>query len=140
MKGELEDGVRLQSRRGIATEVVSLALPIQRSAHRFTVLVPTEPGSDLEAQAEVLAVVSRIVAREKPAHTAFEVRPYWALFRVGSARLGLDTLLDQGSRYVALLLGQGVLAEGYLASGHPWNVINRIVAGRDAAGSAAPLA
>lgn len=121
-------------------QFVSLALPIQRNAHLFTVLVPTEPGSDLEAQAEVLALVARIVEREKPVHTSFEVRPYWALFRVGTARLGLDTLLDEGSRYVALLLGQGFLAEGFLASAHPWKVLDRIVVGRDAPGSATSLA
>jgi phage tail-like protein len=121
-------------------QFVSLVLPIERHAHRFMVLVPVDPGRDMAAQAEQLALAERIVAREKPAHTAFEVQPYWALFRVGEARLGLDTLLGASSRFVAVLLGQTYLAEGYLSASHPWNVTDRIVSDRDAIpGGAAAL-
>jgi hypothetical protein len=115
------------------SQFVSVVLPIRQYAHRFAVLVPTGPG-DVAAQAERLAIVERIVELEKPVHTSFEVKPYWAMFRVGEARLGLDTLLDMGSRFVALLLGQGYLAESYLAAPHPWNVADRIVTDRDAVG------
>lgn len=113
---------------------VSLVLPIHRNAHRFTVLVPTEPGEGLAERARRRDRVSEIVAREKPAHTEFEVKLFWALFQVGTARLGLDTALGEGSRYVAMVLGSGFLGEGYLAESHPWNVPggdNRLIAGRD---------
>ena len=81
-----------------------------------------------------LALVERLITLEKPAHTGFEVKPYWALFRVGSARLGLDTRLNEGSRYVALLLGYTALAEGFLAAPHPFDITDRIVTSRDAPG------
>ena len=42
-----------------------------------------------------------IVDIEKPAHTDFEVKPYWALFQVGTARLWFDTVIGEGSRYTA---------------------------------------
>lgn len=110
---------------------VSLALPIRRHAHRFTVLVPATPGEDAAAREARLAEVRAVVERERPAHTSFEVKPYWALFRVGTARLGLDTVLGEGSRYAAIVLAAGYLGEGYLAESHPWNVRGRWVAGRD---------
>lgn len=115
-------------------QFVSLALPIRRSAHHFSVLVPTNSSRRTDAVLQELALVERIVNIEKPAHTSFTVKPYWALFRVGEVRLGLDTLLDVGSRFVALMLGQSYLAEGYLGAGHPWNVPDRIVAGRNRPG------
>jgi phage tail-like protein len=116
-------------------QFVSLVLPIRRNAHRFTVLVPTDLYRDQEAQERQLGLVQRIVELEKPAHTIFEVKPYWALFRVGEARLGLDTLLDRGSRFVALVLGKNYLGDSFLAPSYPWNVPDRIIAGRDLVGS-----
>jgi phage tail-like protein len=99
---------------------VSQVLPIWRNAHRFTVLIPSDTGGDdLDTIEQRRALVARIVEIEKPAHAEFQVKPYWALFRVGEARLGLDTLLGQGSRFVALLLGQGYLAESYIAPEEP---------------------
>src|SRR5690606_24258850 len=62
-------------------------------AHRFTVLVPAETTP---AQIEL---VRRVVELEKPAHTAFAVKHYWALLRVGEVRLGLDTQLGEGGRW-----------------------------------------
>ena len=54
----------------------------------------------------------------------------------GEARLGEDTQLGQGSRAPELLppliLGQGFLAEGYIAPGHPQNARERNILGRDA--------
>ena len=96
---------------------VSQILPQERSAHRFDVLIPVEPGTDITAQNERISLVRRIVQQEKPAHTEFDVKPYWAAFRVGGVRVGYDTLLDEGSRYVAILLGESPLAGGYL--GYP---------------------
>ena len=120
-------------------QFVSLVLPIRRNAHHFTVLVPINAGEDPETQQRELDLVQRIVEVEKPAHAYFEVKPYWALFRVGEARLGLDTLLGVGSRFAAVLLGRSYLAEGYLTAPHPWDVADRIVTGRDDAGSAMVL-
>lgn len=115
-------------------QFVSLALPIRRNAHRFVVLVPTDPQDDLGSRQRQLDLVQYIVNREKPTHTKFEVKPYWALFRVGEVRLGLDTLLGIGSRFIALVLGKSKLAESYLASSHPWDVTDRIVSDRDGIG------
>ncbi len=112
-------------------QFVSLVLPIKRNAHRFTVLVPVDTTSNREIQARLLGMVQRITSLEKPAHTDFEVKQYWALFRIGEARLGLDTLLDVGSRYTALVLGSSYLAEGYVAPALPWSQNERIVTGRD---------
>lgn len=112
-------------------QFVSLALPITRHAHRFIVLVPTTLTSDTAVQQQHMELVRRIVALEKPAHTNFEVRQYWAAFRVGEARIGYETLLDMDSRFTALVLGQGYLAEGFVAPEHPWDVAERTVVGRD---------
>src|SRR6185295_20098555 len=87
---------------------------------------------------ERLDLVRRVVELEKPAHTVFDVRFYWALFRIGEARLGDDTLVDRGGRAPDLLpplrLGQGHLAESRLAAGHPQNVSDRVIVGRDGVG------
>jgi phage tail-like protein len=99
---------------------------MHRHAHRFSVLVPT-PGSsaDLEQVRRDLALAERVIRLEKPAHTSFEVDFYWAMFRVGEARLGFDTLLDVGSRAPQLLpplvLGRHFVGGSHLAPppGHP---------------------
>lgn len=110
---------------------VSQILPIERSAHRFSVLVPTEPDEDTASREHRLGQVATIVAREKPANTDFDVRLYWALFRVGAARLGWDTALGEGSRFVAMVLGRGYLASSYVEPTEPWNLTDRTVLGRD---------
>jgi phage tail-like protein len=103
------------------------------NAHRFTVLVPVSPGADPNSAAEQKRreLALRVVELEKPAHTACEVKYYWALFRTGSARLGDDTVLGQGSRDPRLMrpgvLGQAFAGESYLAAGHPRSVRNRVV-------------
>jgi phage tail-like protein len=103
----------------------SVALPMQRNAHRFVVLLPMPRTAyiDTAAQDERLALARRVIELEKPAHTTFDVRFYWAMFRVGEARLGYDTVVELGSRspqfMSPLALGQGHLVEGYLALAHP---------------------
>jgi phage tail-like protein len=117
----------------------SVVLAMRRSAHRFAVLLPVPAGAAREdLRQERLGLVSRVVALEKPAHTAFDVKFYWALFRVGEARLGIDSLVDRGGRAPELLpalrLGQAYLAESHLTPAHPHDVADRHVIGRDALG------
>ncbi|MDM0001808.1 phage tail protein [Variovorax sp. J22P240] len=70
-----------------------------QTAHRFSVLLPTAgPSSDAAALDRQVEFAQRVVRLEKPAHTAFDVRSYWAMFRVGQVRVGLDSLLGIGSR------------------------------------------
>ena len=112
-------------------QFVSLMLPIRRNAHRFTVLVPTEPRELPDTRAQRIGRVEAIVRREKPAHTDYEVKLFWALFQAGSARLGEDTVLGESARYVAIVLGASYLGQGLLGHGQPWNVSERRVLGRD---------
>ncbi|HZD49378.1 MAG TPA: phage tail protein, partial [Silvibacterium sp.] len=100
-------------------KLVSIALPAQQNAHRFTVLVPVSLTDTTDTQSTKLAVAQRIAKIQKPAHTAFDVKLYWAMFCAGEARLGQDTLLGLGSRFAALVLGQGGLGASNLASANP---------------------
>jgi phage tail-like protein len=106
---------------------------IQPTAHRFSVLVPEG------LSAEEAAMVERIVKLEKPAHTMFDVRRYWDYFRVGEARLGLDTVLGEESRFVPMILGQNYLAEGYLHPTYPMCVRERVISDRDRTDVMPPL-
>ena len=115
----------------------SVVTAMRRRAHRFTVVMPISPKqrgtADDHRQWRDLA--TRIVNLEKPAQTVFDVKFYWALFRVGAVRLELDTLLDLGSRAPELLpplvLQQGYLSEGYLAAAFPQAAAERTILGRD---------
>lgn len=111
----------------------SVVLAIQAAAHRFTVLLPAPADRTYEELARRRDLATRIVEWEKPAHTTFDVKFYWSMFRVGAARLGYDTLLDAGSRAPELLrpmvLGQGYLAESYVAD--PRDLGGRTIVGRD---------
>lgn len=95
--------------------------PMRAAAHRFGVALPVRPqqAHDAEKLRVQLHLADRLIALEKPAHTAYRVQLYWAMFRVGEARLGRDTQLGQGSRLPELLpplvLGEGALAESRLA-------------------------
>ena len=114
----------------------SVVVAMRRTANRFSVLLPVSRSDDTdESRRDRLALVRRVIDLEKPAHTVFDVRFYWALFRLGEARLGDDTLVDRGGRAPDLLpplrLGQGHLAEGHLAPGHPQDVRDRRIVGRD---------
>jgi phage tail-like protein len=113
-------------------DFVTRATPIRRAAHRFAILMPTDPS---ERPASRLARMDRaraVIAREKPAHTEFELRFFWSLLQVGAARLGLDTIVGEGARFAAIVLDQTPLGEGFLAESHPWAVRGRRVVGRDA--------
>lgn len=115
-------------------QFVSLLLPISREAHRFTVLIPANPDDDFSVQQQKLDLVRRVIELEKPAHTRFDVKSYWAVFRVAEARLGIDTVLGKGSRYVALILGKNSLLYSFLKPPHPWGIEGRTVIGRDSPG------
>ncbi len=114
-----------------------VVLVMQRTAHRFTVLLPAplDDAADATEHQRRLALALRLINLEKPAHTIFDAKFYWASFRVGEARLGDDTIVDLGSRapqfLTPMVLGQGYLSENYLAPGHPYNVADRQVLGRD---------
>jgi len=113
-------------------------LPTLAAAHRFTVLLPVRQitaAEDANRRRE-LALASRIVELEKPAHTAFDVKFFWANFRLGEARLGSDTVLGLGGRDPALLprdtiLGESYLSESLITPGPPPSLTGRIVLGRD---------
>lgn len=95
--------------------------PMQSRAHSFSVLLPISgPGSDIATLQRDMDLVRRVVSLEKPAHTRFDIQPYWTLFRLGQVRLGLDTLLGDGSRdpqlAPAMVLGQGHIGASRTAS------------------------
>jgi phage tail-like protein len=74
-------------------------LPMDRTAHRFSVLLPRiDTAQSAEKEADLLAISRRIIEIEKPAHTLFDVRFYWAMNRIGEARLSLDTQIGESSR------------------------------------------
>ena len=91
-------------------------LAMYRTAHRFSILLPVEDvasdPADLERR---LALARRIVDLEKPAHTVFDVRFYWAFFRIGEARLGIDSQIGAGSR-APELIPEAVLGRAYVGA------------------------
>jgi phage tail-like protein len=116
-------------------EFESILLPMQRAAHRFVVLLPATSQLTEAQRQERLDIAERVIKLEKPAHTTFRVKFYWAMFRLGEARLGEDTLIDIGSRAPDLMppfiLGRDYLSSGYLAPAYPQDVNDRLVLGRD---------
>jgi phage tail-like protein len=91
-------------------------LAIRRAAHRFSVLLPMPTGPDVDPEEphRRLELARRIIALEKPAHTTFDVRFYWAMFRVGEARVGFDTCIEENMR--EQLIPPMVLGRGYLGA------------------------
>lgn len=78
----------------------TVVLARARRAHWFTVYLPlasTKMANWREAMAR-REVAERVIALQKPAHTIFDVRTFWSLFRVGDARVGIDTFLAASSR------------------------------------------
>lgn len=99
----------------------SVAIQQHLTAHRFTVLLPAPVSLAFSPDEQQLRfdLSRRIIELEKPAHTVFEVKFYWEMFRIGEARLQFDTLLQQGSRAPQLLprmtLDRGFIGSSYLA-------------------------
>lgn len=115
------------------------------AAHRLRIVLPLpEVVPDLDTLARRRAAVWRAVQREQPAHTLAEVRFGFELFRVGEARLGLDTLLHQGlARRPELarlgrqpILGRAELGQTRLEAGRPLPPPDRT--GLDRGGAAHP--
>ncbi|MDT7951099.1 MAG: phage tail protein [Acetobacteraceae bacterium] len=100
-------------------------VPMRNAAHRFTVLLPVRPGmpTDSASLRARSALAQRIIALEKPAHTIFDVRFYFAANRIGEARLGLDTAIGAGSRAPELLppaiLGRAYTGESFIGPDRP---------------------
>lgn len=91
-------------------------LAMYRTAHRFSVLLPVASVTgDPYVLEQRLALARRIVELEKPAHTVFDVRFFWAFNRVGEARLGLDTQLGAGSR-APELIPDAVVGRAYIGA------------------------
>ena len=115
-------------------------LPMYRTAHRFTILIPaTLNGKRVAGQAEQtrrLELARRVVELEKPAHTIGDFRYYWNLFRLDEARLGLDTLLGLGSRDPLLnpdfIAGQSFVGESRVGIAQPERYAERYVLGSEA--------
>jgi phage tail-like protein len=106
-------------------------LPTQQNAHRFSVVVPVQLQDDVNTQIQRRNIAQRITQQEKPTHTEFDVKLYWAAFCAGQSRVGLETVVGPSSRFAALVLDQTELAGAYLGYVVPWNVRGRMVAGRD---------
>jgi phage tail-like protein len=115
----------------------SVVLAMQRTAHRFTVLLAVDDKEfhDPARQEMRRELAERIIAVEKPAHTVFELRFYWGMFRIGEVRLGDDTVLDRGSRnpmlMSPLILGRGFTLDNTLSAAHPDTVEDRFISNRD---------
>jgi phage tail-like protein len=90
--------------------------PRQLGAHRFSVLIPlASVNANAETLAAQMALAQRIIAIEKPAHTTFDVRFFWAMNRVGEARIGQDTEIGSGSR-APELIPPAIVGQAYLGS------------------------
>ena len=115
----------------------AVVMAMHHAAHQFTVMLPVPRNlrTDTPSQQRRLNLAKAVLHLEKPAHTTFDLRFYWAMFRVGEARLGDDTVIDLGSRSPALMspvvLGQSYLAESFLSSAPGHDAPSRLQLGRD---------
>lgn len=112
-------------------ELIAHVLPITRAAHRFSVLVPVPLDASAAEQASILARVRHVIEQERPAHTEFEVSAFWAALRVGEARVGMETQVGRGSRFVPVAIGTTELARSHLVPGRPFDADDRWVVGRN---------
>lgn len=103
------------------------------AAHRFDVLVPASLAPDSRA------MVERIVAAARPAHTAFVLRTFDELFVIGQARLGLDTELCTAPIFSTEYTGMTRLGTGFLGYHRPFDLSDRVVSDRDRVGHLPPL-
>ena len=117
----------------------SVVLAMHQTAHRFTVLIPANIGGQkpdtLEQQKQKLELVRRVIELEKPAHTVFDFRYYWNLFRLEEVRLGFDTLLGLGSRdpmlSPELVVGENFVGESRVGTAQPEKYRIRYVLGNE---------
>ena len=104
----------------------TIVLATYSVAHQFTVLLPMPTTGNPQHHYQQLELAARIIEREKPAHTVFEVKFYRAAFAVGAARLGVDTFVDTGSRtpdlIAPLILGESYISESYLTTGQLYSL------------------
>jgi phage tail-like protein len=100
---------------------------VTATAHRFDVLVPASLSADQ------LAMVTKIIDTNKPAHTSYNVHPYDNFFVVGKVRLGIDTQLGTGVDFGPIVVG-GALGRTYLGFPYPFDVPDRLVIDRDRVG------
>jgi len=120
------------------------------NAHRFRIVLPSPQANggplDVDEISRRRAAVWRAIERDRPAHTVAELRFGFELFRVGEARLGLDTRLEHGltrrpelaalgglatlggalARWSPMVLGQADLGGAQLASARPLPPADRI--------------
>jgi hypothetical protein len=99
----------------------SLRTAAAARAHQFIVLLP------ITVNEENRRLVEHVIALEKPAHTSYIVKQFWAVFRVGAVRLGYDTILGESGRFELFRLNQTALAEGVLDAAFPHYLTNRNV-------------
>jgi len=117
----------------------AVVLTLHQAAHKFIVLLPValRDVNNVTQRQRNLGLARRLVELEKAAHTAFDVKFYWAMFRVGEARLGADTLVGLGSRapelLTPLILDQSYLSQTYLVPTPPRNLPGRFRVGTDGA-------
>lgn len=114
------------------------------NAHRFRIVLPSPLANggplDVDEIGRRRAAVWRAIERDRPAHTVAELRFGFELFRVGEARLGLDTRLEHGltrrpelaalgnalSLWPPMVLGQNDLGGAQLASARPQPPADRV--------------
>jgi phage tail-like protein len=106
-------------------------ISVAEAAHRFTVLLPYHFETEAAVTGDALRMAERIIELEKPAHTWFEIEEYWNMFRVGEARLGLDTQIGYSTFFQPLVLGDAILPQATLGCPYPFDVQDRFVMGRN---------
>jgi phage tail-like protein len=116
---------------GDPTGETPTALTVAEAAHRFSVLLPYQLQAPAAVTGEALRMAERIIELEKPAHTWFDIKEYWNMFRVGEARLGLDTRIGHSTYFQPLVLGDAILPHTTLGCPYPLDIQDRFVMGRN---------
>lgn len=98
--------------------------PFERTAHRFSVVIPARLSSD------ELDVVRFILDRHRPAHTIYDLCLVDAGMRVGlGLHLGLSSLIGRTGGFDRLTLGQNLLGRSLLGRAEPGISIGNEVLG-----------